>query len=314
MRIEIPLKKKILTPWLTERSITLISGWRGTGKTWFGLSMFDAISRGKSFGPWNTETSVSCLYVDGEMYEGDAQERLRLLKGENSLRKSSLIIYSDSYANSIGIKRANLLSAQWRRDLRALLMDKGIYLLGLDNISSLASGIDENKKEQWDPINQWLIDLRFNSISTILFHHTNKAGDQRGTSGREDNIDISIILHRPHDYRAEEGARFVVKFKKTRDSMRDSGLMQDYEFRLMEINDHIEWSWNSARRKNQLEILRMIDEGIEQIDIAKTLGIDKAYVSRIKSKAIKDGYLSEKGKLTQSGSLLVNSEEKEDEI
>lgn len=314
IKLEIPPKKKILNPWLTERSITLISAWRGTGKTWFGLSIFDAISRGESFvGPWNVEPPFPCLYVDGEMFEGDAQERLKkLLKG--NLRKAPLIIYSDSYANSLGIKRANLLSPQWRGDIKALLMDKGIRLLGLDNISSLASGIDENKKEQWDPINQWLIDLRFNNISTMLFHHTSKAGDQRGTSAREDNIDISIILHGPHDYRIEEGARFIIKFKKSRVSIKDFSLMQDYEFRLTEADGHVEWVWNSVKGKNRIEILRMIDEGIAQVDIANTLGIDKAYVSRVKSQAIKDGYLSEKGKLTQSGFLLVNSKEIEDEI
>lgn len=186
-------------------------------------------------------------------------------------------------------------------------MDRGISLLGLDNISSLASGIDENKKDQWDPINQWLIDLRFNNISTILFHHTNKAGDQRGTSGREDNIDISIILHRPHDYRTEEGARFVVKFKKNRVRVKDSSLMQDYEFSLTESNGHVEWSWNSAKRKNQLEIFRMLDEGVKQDDIANILGETKGFVCQVKTKAIKDCLLDRHGKLTTEGLKMVTT-------
>ena len=68
------------------------------------------------------------------------------------------------------------------------------------------------------------------------------------------------------------------------------------------------------KKKNQIEILRMIDEGIAQADISKILAIDKGYVSRVKAKAIKDGYLSKDGKLTQSGFTLVNSEEIEDEF
>jgi len=315
IRIEIPPKKVILNPWLYERLIALISGWRGLGKTWYGLSAFDAISRGESFGPWNTETPVPCLYVDGEMAISDIQERLRLLGyGKQDQRKAPLIIYSDAYANSLGIPRANLLNPKWRENLKTLLIKHQIKLLGLDNISSLAPGIDENKKLDWDPVNQWLLDLRFSGISTVLFHHTNKSGDQRGTSAREDNIDTSIMLFRPHDYRIEEGARFIVKFKKIRVSMKELRLLQDYEFRLLEVGDHVEWNWGTVKKKNQIEILRMLDEGIQQTDIATALGVDKGYVSRIKGKAIKDGQLSKDGKLTQSGFLLVNLDEKEDEI
>jgi hypothetical protein len=315
LRIEIPPKKIILNPWLYERLIALISGWRGLGKTWYGLSAFDAITRGESFGPWNTETPVPSLYVDGEMAISDIQERLKLLGyGKEDQRKAPLIIYSDAYANSLGIPRANLLNPKWRENLKTLLLKHQIKLLGLDNISSLAPGIDENKKLDWDPVNQWLLDLRFSGISTILFHHTNKAGDQRGTSAREDNIDTSIMLFRPHDYRIEEGARFIVKFKKIRVSMKELRLLQDYEFRLLEVGNHVEWNWGTVKKKNQIEILRMLDEGIQQTDIATALGVDKGYVSRIKGKAFKDGLLSKDGKLTQGGFLLVNSDEKEDEI
>jgi putative DNA primase/helicase len=317
IRIEIPPKRVILTPWLYERLIALISGWRGLGKTWYGLSAFDAISRGESFGPWNTETPVPCLYVDGEMAISDIQERLRLLGyGKQDQRKAPLIIYSDAYANSLGIPRANLLNPKWREALKALLLKHQIKLLGLDNISSLAPGIDENKKLDWDPVNQWLLDLRFSGVSTVLFHHTNKTGDQRGTSAREDNIDTSIILLRPHDYRIEEGARFIVKFKKIRVSMKELKLLQDYEFRLLEIDNRVEWAWKSAKKKNQGEILRMIDEGMKQEDIASLIGVSKGYVSQVKTKAIKDGHLSKDGKLTPEGIALIRSvfEEENDEF
>jgi hypothetical protein len=50
--LDIPTKKTLLNPWLTEQSITLMSGWRGTGKTWLALSILDAVSKGKVFGPW----------------------------------------------------------------------------------------------------------------------------------------------------------------------------------------------------------------------------------------------------------------------
>ena len=61
MTLDLPIRTKILNPWLTEQEIILISGWRGTGKTWFGLSIFDAISREQTFGPWPIENIVSSL-------------------------------------------------------------------------------------------------------------------------------------------------------------------------------------------------------------------------------------------------------------
>jgi hypothetical protein len=73
--LDVPKKEKILNPWLTEQSINLISGWRGTGKTWFCLSLFDAISRWQDFGPWQLTNPVGCLYIDGEMTAGDPSGR-----------------------------------------------------------------------------------------------------------------------------------------------------------------------------------------------------------------------------------------------
>jgi DNA primase len=40
-------KEELLFPWLKEDSINLVSGWRGSGKTWFALGILDAVSGGK---------------------------------------------------------------------------------------------------------------------------------------------------------------------------------------------------------------------------------------------------------------------------
>jgi len=306
--LEIPPRKIIISPWLYLQQILLIHGWRGIGKTMFTISTFDAITRGEAIGPWPLLTPVPCLYIDGEMALIDIQDRLKLLSaGKTTPRKVPLMIYSDAQANSLGLPRANLINSQWRKDIKSLMLDNGIQLLALDNIASLAPGLDENSKRDWDPINQFLIDLRFSDITVALLHHENKAGGQRGTSAREDNIDTSISLTRPHDYRIEDGCRFIVKFKKNRISTKDISLLQDYEFKLITNNGRDEWAWAPVRRKNQIEILRMLDEGIAQMEIAQMLSLSKGFVSRIKSKAVKDGNLTDKGKLTKAGMSLVTS-------
>jgi len=181
----------------------------------------------------------------------------------------------------------------------------------LDNISILASGIDENSKQEWDVVNQWFLGLRFLGISTIFFHHTNKLGEQRGTSAREDNLDTSILLQRVSDYSAEDGAKFVVRFKKARVRTSDLSLISDVEFKLEEVSGQIIWTWGNMKTKNRLQILTMLSDGESQAEVARTLGVDRSYVNRIKTRAIQDGHLSKKGgKLTQLGLDFIGSGER----
>jgi len=318
LTLPIPPREMILAPWLYLQQIVLIYGWRGVGKTMFTISCFDAITRGEGIGPWRNESSLSCLYIDGEMALYDMQERIRILAaGKNTPRRAPLMIYSDAQANLLGLPRANLNNRGWRTDIKNLILDNGIKLVAFDNIASLAPGLDENSKKDWDPINQFLIDLRFSGISVALLHHENRTGGQRGTSAREDNIDMSISLSKPQDYQIEDGCRFIVKFKKNRIATKEMSLLQDHEFKLMNSNGRNEWAWAPVRRKNQIEILKMLNEGIAQNEIANSLGITKGFVSKVKTKATKDGYLTTKGNLTKEGLCFVSSffdQEDEDEF
>jgi hypothetical protein len=56
--LDLPQKRSILHPWLGEQTIVLIHGWRGIGKTWFGMGLLDAITRGISFGPRRRDGST----------------------------------------------------------------------------------------------------------------------------------------------------------------------------------------------------------------------------------------------------------------
>jgi putative DNA primase/helicase len=276
--LELPEKRIFLDPWIAEQSITLISGWRGTGKTWLALSILNAISKGVKFGPWETETSVPCLYLDGEMIIQDMQYRAKQLEMDQD-RKEPIYLYSDAHATNGGLPRANLLDEKWRSEMKALLLDKGIKLWVVDNIASLAPGINENVKEDWDPVNEFLLSLRFAGVATILLHHVGKKGQQRGTSAREDNIDTSIILKQPGDYETEEGCRFVMEFKKNRVVCGDHFLLADQEFHY----SNGLWSWGDAKVKTKAKIVELLKNGAKNKDIAEELGVSAAYVSKVKA-------------------------------
>ncbi len=304
LTMKFPPKKRILHPWLTEQSLTLISGWRGIGKTWFGLGLADSISRGVALGPWKVITPVPILYIDGEMDIQEIQKRLRTLKeGSNEKRKAPIKIYSDYYGNSKGLSKANLSSQEWRDGIKAVALENKIKLLMLDNLSSLCPGIDENSKLEWDPINQWLIGLRFAGLSSILFHHTGRKGEQRGTSGREDNIDISISLAKATNYKPGDSPRFIPKFTKVRVKVTERALLKDQLFELKGIKGAAVWevSGQKKKKKNKGGVLRLISEGKPQNEIAKQSGLSVGRVSQLKKEFIKDGWLTKKGQITGKG-------------
>ena len=305
-KLDVSERQELLFPWLKEDSINLVSGWRGCGKTWLALGILDAVTCGKAFGPWECKKSVPCLFLDGEMTVTDDHERIGNLR-LNSDRENPFYFYSDAYANQLGLPRAHLANESWRKKMKQILITRKVKLWVVDNLASLASGIDENKKQDWDPINSWLLELRFAGISTIMLHHMNKDGGQRGTSAREDNLDISMMLKAPHDYTPEDGARFIAHFSKARVSTSRLSLIADTEFKLVvdESGNHV-WTFGSVKKKLKNEILKLFDEGQSQTDIKNALSITKGTVSKIRTRAIKDGLLTLKNKLTQSGFMVIN--------
>lgn len=303
--LNLPPRKVFLDPWLKEDSISLVSGWRGIGKTWFSWGIADALTKGIPFGPWKSENPLPVLILDGEMPPTDLQERIEALSLTDE-RPCPLYIYSDGLANQHGIPRAHLGNESWREKMISILLARHIKLLIVDNLASLAGGMDENKKQDWDPVNAWLLELRFQGIATLLLHHVGKEGTQRGTNAREDNIDCSVILRSPSDYCAEDGCRFVVSFTKARVSLAGIPLTADTEFSLQEDEEgKYIWAWRNVKKERKKEILKMLDEGMNYKAIKEALGCSKSYITKVKQEAIDAGLMSGNGKLTQAGTLYA---------
>ena len=141
-QLEIIQRREYLSPWLKEDSIILCSGWRGTGKTFFAMGVLDAVTSGGAFGPWDCRTPAPALFLDGEMPPADIQERSITLN-LNRPRKHPMHIYSDAWANGLGLPRANLNSDQWRQSMKRILITRGIKLWVVDNLASVAGGLDD---------------------------------------------------------------------------------------------------------------------------------------------------------------------------
>lgn len=289
--LELPEKARILDPWIQEQGIILISGWRGVGKTWFALSIVDSITRGLPFGPWATLKAVPCLYLDAEMAAADMKLRWQQINPEPEVIEP-LYIYSGHLATMANIAPPDIGSPEWQRLMKRILLEKGIKLWVVDNLSSVTPGLDENAKADWDIVNRWLIELRHSGITTILVHHVGKEGTQRGTSAREDNIDISVELEKPEGYFPEEGARFVARFTKHRIPQEDLAKIVDMEFQLGAAETAgLTWTYRGVRKKIKAEIVEMLNLGMRNKEIAEATDTRPGYVSRVKAEAIKEGSL-----------------------
>ena len=65
-------------------------------------------------------------------------------------------------------------------------------------------------------VQRWALRLRQRGISVMFVHHAGKGGAQRGTSRREDLLDVVINLRHPADYNPAEGLRCEVHYEKCR--------------------------------------------------------------------------------------------------
>lgn len=283
MQKQITPKTYIVDPWLKQGDLALISAPRGVGKTWLALSIAKTATRDFSFGKWENGIPTGCLYIDGEMAEYELQERLIDLHMESPKAEATFKLISADNMRSRGVHGLNLTNQSCRDGIAKYLKNHPEFkLLIIDNLASLTPGLDENIKKDWDNINQWLLGLRANGIAVVMIHHTGKGGEQRGTSAREDNLDISIKLKRPEGYSQTEGALFDVEFTKGRSIYGDSA--KPFRLHLEKTTGQLAWTVETGETKRE-QIISMSNDGIGQKEISKKLECTESYVSQVVKKA-----------------------------
>jgi hypothetical protein len=123
----------------------------------------------------------------------------------------------------------------------------------------------------------------------LLVHHAGKSGGQRGTSKKEDLLDISIVLDRPKDYLPEQGAAFTAEFTKARHLKGNEA--ESLEIVLKGTEDKAEWTWRTVELSTFDRVVSLTNEGLKPSDIASELQIHKSTVSRHMNKAISEGLI-----------------------
>ena len=285
LKLDIPKAKDLLSPWLTEQSLTMVYADRGVGKTFFSLNCAYALASGRDFLKYKSAGKTSVMYLDGEMQAPLMIERLANIAGDN-IEDIPIDIGTPDIQGDRCVP--DLSSIEGQDEINEIIERENSKVIFVDNLSTLCRTGRENEGESWTDIQSWAIRHRSQGRSVVFVHHANKGGGQRGSSRKEDILDNVIHLKRPEDYdEAKDGAKFEVHFEKNR-----SIFGKDTATIVASLDKAGKWHWEYLESK-ETEFLNMYETGMTQAEIAKEKGVSKSCVCKMIAKAKKQKQLME---------------------
>lgn len=212
VKMQLPAREIILSPWLPSQGLAMIYAPRGVGKTHIALNIAYAVTSNTAFLGWQPTKARAVLYLDGEMPATLMQERLQaLITTHKKLPTAAFHLITPDLQQAAMPDLATHLGTMM---LEPYI--ENIELIIVDNISTLCRNTRENEADSWLPVQDWALKMRSLGKSVLFIHHAGKGGNQRGTSKREDILDTVISLKLPPDYNPKNGALFQIHFEKAR--------------------------------------------------------------------------------------------------
>lgn len=286
---EFPPMEAMLSPWLRKQYLAMVYSRRGVGKTHFGLGVAYAVAGGGKFLKWHANKARKVLYIDGEMPGAAIRERLAAIVKSSAADKEPpegyfRIITPDVQARSL----PDLGTPEGQAEIGALLGDA--ELIVLDSLSTLMRSGTENEGESWLPMASWALARRREGRAVLFIHHAGKNDSQRGSSRREDLLDVVIKLKHPGDYTPDRGAQFSVIFEKARGLYGDD--VREIEAELTQGDGGAQlWTCREAEGATQDRVVERLKLGLSDAEIAADLGKDRTTVYRARKKAEEAGLI-----------------------
>lgn len=273
-------RETILEPWLHSQDLAMIFAPRGIGKTHFAISVLYAIATGGKFAKWSAPAPRKVLHLDGELPGGVMQRRLLMHCPDVEPQQGYLRIFTPDLLHD-GRALPDLATYEGQAAIDDMIEDAAVVIV--DNLSAWARSGRENEAESWLPVADWMLALRRRGVAVILIHHAGKGGQQRGTSKREDLLDVVIGLNRPKDYDPSQGALFVAEFTKARNLTGTDA--ESLEFQLGGDEDRATWTWRTVESSTYDRVVALTKEGLKPAEICAELDVNKSTVSRHLRKA-----------------------------
>lgn len=286
---DLPPLEPILKPWLYQKNLAMVHAKRGVGKTHLALAVAFAVASGGTFLSYRAPRPRGVLYLDGEMPGQLMQKRLSELMGADGVSPDLLRIVTPDLQDK---PMPDLGTLAGQREVDALVDDETALII-VDNLSCLVrSGGAENESESWSTVAEWALNHRRSGRAVFFVHHSGKSGAQRGTSKREDLLDVVINLRRPAEYSETDGAVFEVIFEKAR-SLRGQSV-EPVEARLMALpNGQQEWVSRAVEDVSRKTVVELWNGGVLTLaDIVRETGRNKSTVHRQLVAAMEAGSLT----------------------
>jgi hypothetical protein len=268
----------LLGPWLRKQNLAMVHARRGVGKTHFALGIAYAVAGGGKFLKWQSDKPRKVLYLDGEMSGSLLQERIAAIvestpDANEPPRGYLRIVTPDVQSHAL----PDLATREGQAAFDEQLDDAELVIV--DNLSSLVRASVENEGEGWLPVADWALARRREGRAVLFIHHSGKNGAQRGTSRREDLLDVVLRLDHPPGYEATVGAHFRVTFEKSRGLHGDD--LRDFEAILgTDASGAQLWTWKECEGATLDRVAEMHTLGMTQGEIAAELGVNKSTVCR----------------------------------
>jgi hypothetical protein len=269
---QFPARSVMLAPWLPDKGLAMIFAPRGVGKTWAALGVAYAVAGGGAFLRWRASRPRRVLYIDGEMPAVMLQERYAAIVAASMTdapAENFRLVAADFQPDGL----PDLADVDAQRFYDSAIADAELIIV--DNLSTIARGLRENEADSFGPVQSWMLAQRAAGRSVLAVHHAGKGGGQRGTSRKEDTLDTVVSLTRPPGYEASEGARFAVRYTKSRGFWGDDA--EPFEARFA---DGV-WSTSEIVAEDSDAALAALQaEGLSIREIAERCGLPKSTVAR----------------------------------
>jgi len=285
-------RKSVIGGWCFVGDLGFIYAGRGVGKTWLAMDIAHALAEGReAVGPWPIYEVFRVLYIDGEMPPQDIKARDFALG--NPTENLAYINHELLFLRTGRIM--NLADPQFQLAVIARCQAENRNVLFLDNLSSLASGVNENEGIDWELIQHWLLQLRRLHITVIFIHHAGRNNQMRGHSKREDPAFWILRLDAPIDAEEKSGARFISRFTKWRNATKKPA---SYEWNYKPVGVDDKEICVEFKEASPLQVFRdLIASGVNTNSaMATEMDVTAGYISQLANKAKDEGWLRQKGR------------------
>jgi putative DNA primase/helicase len=284
LALEIPPLEFLMQPWLWKGQLGMLHAQRGEFKTRVAMQVAHSIACGQPFvGCWPVPRACRVLYVEGELPGTLLQKRLGLL----GVPTANLRFVSRDLLLRDNIVLPDLASEAGQRFLDRIIEAQQSELIFLDSLSTLVFSGIENDAEPWVPIQRWAMAQRFRGRSLWFVHHEGRSGLPRGTSKREDVLDVILALKaKQREVTAEDSEEVTleVRFTKTREIHPNDAAPR--LLHLKTTSGTAVWRHELVRDQTRERVAELHRQNVKQKDIAKEVKLSQSQVSRILAKVV----------------------------